>query len=340
MIGIGIIGFGYWGPNLGRNFEIPDRSRVVAISDLDPCNLRRAAERHPAARTTARADELIRAPDVDAVAIATPVRSHFELAEAALAAGKHVLVEKPMTETADQGKRLMDEAGRRGLVLMAEHTFIYTGAVQRMREIVRSGDLGKIYYYDSIRVNLGLFQSDVNVLWDLAIHDLSILDYVMDARPEAVSAVGISHIPGSPENLAYISLFLPDNAVAHINVNWLAPVKIRQTFIGGSRKMIIFDDMVPSEKLRVYDKGITVGATPDSIYEARVGYRAGDMWAPQLPTREALATEAEHFLNCLETGRRPITNGAMGVRLVEILERASMSMRLQGRPVRVSEEAA
>ncbi len=240
-----------------------------------------------------------------------------------------------MTETTEQGRRLVDEAERRGLVLMAEHTFVYTSAVQRIREIVASGGLGKIYYYDSIRVNLGLFQSDVNVLWDLAIHDLSILDFIMDARPEAVSAVGVSHVPGAPENVAYISLFLPDNAVAHINVNWLAPVKVRQTFICGSQKMIIFDDLMPSEKLRVYDKGITIGQTPDSLREALIAYRTGDMWAPQLSTREALATEAEHFLSCIETGGTPITDGVMGVRLVEVLEGASASMRMQGRPVRL-----
>ncbi len=333
MIGIGVVGYGYWGPNLVRNFDIPGRAHVVSVCDVNAGNLRRAATRYPAIRMTSHVDDLFRAPEIDAIAIATPVRSHFELAIGALAAGKHVLVEKPMAATADQAHRLVEEADRRGVVLMAEHTYVYTAAVQRIREIVRSGDLGKIYYYDSIRVNLGLFQSDVNVVWDLAVHDLSILDYVLGARPEVVTAVGVSHVAGSPENVAYISLFLPDSIVAHVNVNWLAPVKVRQTFIGGSRKMIVYDDLAPSEKVRVYDKGITLDRAPDSVYEALVGYRMGDMWAPQLATREALATEAEHFLDCIETGATPITDGLMGARLVEILESATASMKLHGRPV-------
>jgi predicted dehydrogenase len=314
---------------------VPGRSRVTTVCDVDASAVARLAERHPHLETTTRLDDLLSAPAIDAVAIATPVRSHYELAMAALRAGKHVLVEKPITETSIEARRLIAEAERRGLTLMVDHTFVYTGAVQRMREIVRSGDLGRIYYYDSIRVNLGLFQRDVNVLWDLAIHDLSILDYVLDARPTAISAIGTRHVAGSPENVAYLSLFLDGGAVAHVNVNWLAPVKLRQTLIGGSRKMIVFDDLQPSEKLRVYDKGITVRETPGEIHELLIGYRAGDMWAPQLPTREALLTEAEHFVECVETGRAPTTDGAMALRLVEILEHATLSMSQQGRPVAI-----
>jgi predicted dehydrogenase len=340
MIKIGVIGLGYWGPNLVRTLTVPGRSRVTMACDIDAAAAARLAERHPDLKTTTRVDELLAGAEIDAVAIATPVRSHYELAMAALRAGKHVLVEKPITETSEQARRLIDEAGRRGAVLMVDHTFVYTGAVRRIRDIVRSGDLGQIYYYDSIRVNLGLFQRDVNVLWDLAIHDLSILDYVLDARPTAISAVGTKHVAGSPENIAYLSLFLAGGAVAHINVNWLAPVKVRQTLIGGSRKMIVFDDLQPSEKLRIYDKGITVRESPGEIHQLLIGYRTGDMWAPQLPTREALVAEAEHFIDCIETGGAPVTDGAMGLRLLEILEHATLSMSQQGCPVAIDGIAA
>jgi predicted dehydrogenase len=333
MINIGVVGLGYWGPNLVRSFAIPHRSRIAAVCDRDVAALARMVDRYPAVRTTTRFDELLATPQIDAIAIATPVCTHYELAIAALRSGKHVLVEKPIAETSDQARRLIAEADRRGLTLMVDHTFVYTGAVQRIRQTVRSGDLGKVHYYDSIRVNLGLFQHDVNVLWDLAIHDLSILDHVMDGTPVAISAVGKSHVAGSPENVAYLTLFLSDNAVAHINVNWLAPVKLRQTLIGGSQKMILYDDLQPSEKVRIYDKGITIDGSPGAIHEFRIGYRAGDMWAPQISTREALVTEAEHFVDCIETGERPITDGAMGLRLVEILEHATLSMSRQGSPV-------
>jgi predicted dehydrogenase len=334
MIKIGTVGFGYWGPNIVRNLNMPGRSSVVVVSDLDPAQRARAAERFPGVATTARAEDLFEDPDIDAVAIVTPVRSHFPLAEAALRAGKHVLVEKPMTETAEQAERLIELAERHNRVLMVDHTFIYTPAVQRMRELVQSGELGKIYYYDSLRINLGLFQHDVNVLWDLAVHDLSILDFVLDARPLAVSAIGVSHIPGSPENVAYLSLFLPGDTIAHVNVNWLAPVKVRQTLIGGSRKMIIFDELQPSEKLKIYDRGVTQNDKPETLYQTLINYRMGDMWAPNIPYREALAAEAEHFLACIEGREKPLTDGAMGLRVVRILELATKSMRQNGQPFR------
>jgi predicted dehydrogenase len=337
MIKIGVVGLGYWGPNLVRSLSVPGRSRVTMACDLDAAALARIADRYPDLRVTSHFEELLGASEIDAVAIATPVRSHYELASAVLRAGKHVLVEKPITENSDQARRLIAEAERRGLVLMVDHTFIYTGAVQRIFDIVRAGDIGKVYYYDSIRVNLGLFQHDVNVLWDLAIHDLSILDYVISARPVAISAVGKSHIGGSPENVAYLSLFLSDGAVAHINVNWLAPVKVRQTLIGGSEKMIVYDDLQPSEKLRIYDKGVTLRECDlaTELHEIRIGYRTGDMWAPHLSPREALLVEAEHFVNCIEAGLAPLTDGAMGLRLVETLEHATTSMRRQGYPVNI-----
>jgi predicted dehydrogenase len=335
MIRIAVIGFGYWGPNLARNLFLPGRSRVVSICDLDPARLAVAGERYPGISLTNDASQAIGSADVDAVVIATAVRSHYELARAALGAGKHVLIAKPMTETSVQARALIEEAERRRLTLLVDHTFVYASAVRRMGEIIRAGELGEFYYYDSTRVNLGLFQPDVSVLWDLAIHDLSILDYALDARPLAVSVTGVSHIQGSPENLAYITLFLPQGAIAHINVNWLAPIKLRQTLVGGSRKMIVYDDLQPSEKLRVYDKGVTLSASANEALEARIGYRLGDMTAPLLASREPLANEAEHFLDCIETGAAPITGGAMALRLIELLERATLSMGQRGRLVEV-----
>jgi predicted dehydrogenase len=332
-IGVGVIGYGYWGPNLVRNFlEVQDAS-VVAVSDQRPERLGIAARRYPGIKTASHLRDLLHDPAVDAVVIATPVDSHYELASAALRAGKHVLVEKPLTENSDQAKRLIDEAARRQLVLMVDHTFVYTTAVRKIRELVAQRMLGEIYYYDSVRVNLGLFKHDVNVIWDLAVHDLSILDYVLEESPVAVSANGSCHLQGNPENLAHLTLFFASSTVAHINVNWLAPVKVRKTLIGGSAKMILFDDLEPSEKVKVYDKGVTVNGDPDSIYQMMIGYRVGDMWAPQLATKEALLAEAEHFVDCIGTGRTPITDGMAGLRVVEMLEAATRSMTLRGHPI-------
>jgi predicted dehydrogenase len=333
MITIGVIGFGYWGPNLVRNFTIPGHSKVAVIADRDSGKLARAAERFPGTATTQNVEEIWSNPAIEAVAIATPVRSHFELAEAALKAGKHVLVEKPMTEAVAQGERLVQLAAAQKKILMVDHTFIYTPAVQRIRQLVQSGEIGQVYYYDSLRVNLGLFQHDVNVVWDLAVHDLAILDYVLDARPLAVSAVGVSHVPGACENVAYVSLFMPGDTVAHINVNWLAPVKVRQTLIAGSKKMIVFDDLEPSEKLKVYDRGVTLNDDPESLYRTLVSYRTGDMWAPNLPVTEALHTEALHFLACIDGREKPITGGEMGLRIVRVLELASRSIKERGMPI-------
>jgi predicted dehydrogenase len=333
MIDIGIVGYGYWGPNLVRNFSEAAGSRVAAVCDLRPQSLAAAGRRYPTIRTTSNFDDLLKDAAIEAIAIATPVRSHFELAFSALKAGKHVLIEKPMTETAEQARRLIDAARRYHRVLMVDHTFVYTPAICKLRDLVRAGELGSIYYYDSIRVNLGLFQHDVNVIWDLAVHDFSILEYVLAEHPIAVSANGASPVPQSPESVAYISLFFGSGTIAHVNVNWLAPVKVRQILVGGSRKMIVYNDLEPSEKIKVYDKGVTLTDDPDKIYQMRIGYRAGDMWAPQLETREGLAAEVEHFLDCIETGKLPETGAEAGMRVVELLEAATRSMRDRGRPV-------
>ena len=333
MIGIGVVGYGYWGPNLVRNLAETRGVELRSVCDLSAERLALARARHPQIRALSSAAELIDDPGVDAVVIATPVSRHFDLALRALKAGKHVLVEKPLTATAEEARQLIDEAARRRLQLMVDHTFVYTGAVRRIRDLVRQGSLGEIYYYDSVRVNLGLFQHDVSVLWDLAVHDLSILDYVLGQRAEAVSATGVSHVPGQPENVAYLTLFFPDRRVAHIHVNWLAPVKIRRTLIGGSEKMIVYDDLEPSEKVKVYDKGVTVNPPREGVYQMLIGYRTGDMWAPRLETTEALRVEADEFVRCIESGEPPATDGSAGLRVVEILEAATRSMADRGRPV-------
>jgi len=335
MINIGVIGYGYWGPNLVRNFsETPD-ANVVAVADLDPAKRALVQRRYPGIRTTADFRELLLDASIDAVAVATPVSTHFELGMQVLRAGKHLWLEKPMSETSFQARKLIDEAERRRRVLLVDHTFIYTGAIRKMAEIINSGELGRVYYYDSVRVNLGLFQRDVSVISDLAVHDFSILDFLLGQHPVAVSASGTNHFPGTPENLAYIALFYDSGTIAHANVNWLAPVKVRQILVGGSKKMITYDDLEPSEKIKVYDKGINFTDDPEQIYQMRVGYRTGDMWAPKLDMTEALRVEGAHFVDCIEHGTAPQTDGHLGLRVVELIEAATSSMRGKGETVYV-----
>jgi len=333
MIRIGVIGYGYWGPNLVRNFiELRD-AELAAVADLDRSKLEKVQRRFPTVAVTTDFHEVLNDPSIDAVAIATPVGTHFELGMAALKAGKHLWLEKPMTETSLQAAKLADEAERRQRVLMVDHTFIYTGAVRKIAEMVHAGELGDLLYYDSIRVNLGLFQRDVNVVSDLGVHDFSILDHVLHEHPVAVSASGINHFPGTPENLAFITLFYDSGMIAHVNVSWLAPVKVRQILIGGSKKMITYDDLQPSEKVKFYDKGVSFTDDPEQIYQMRVGYRTGDMWAPRLDTTEALRVAGEHFVDCIAHGRTPETGGRLGQRVVEVIEAATSSIRGKGETV-------
>ena len=331
MIKVGVIGYGYWGPNLVRNFMAALGSAVTRVCDLRDERLSSLGKIYPGIKTCSDATDLINDPEIDAVIIATPVSSHFDLAMSALKAGKHVLVEKPLAAKSDQARKLVDEAAARNLVLLVDHTFVYTDAVRKIRELIGSGQLGDIYYYDAVRVNLGLFQHDVNVIWDLAIHDLSIIDHVLPSKPVAVSATGISHVPGQPENVAYITLFFSSAQIAHVHVNWLTPVKVRHTLIGGSEKMILYDDLEPSEKLKVYDKGIDVTPEPEDVYKMLVSYRLGDMWAPQLSNTEALQTEALHFIDCIENKKQPETDGPAGLRMVNLIEAAETSLRDRGR---------
>ena len=335
---VGVIGYGYWGPNLVRNFNEAPGSRVVAVSDLRDERLAQVRDRYPAVRTTGDFRDLLADPAIDAVIVATPVATHFRLAMAAIEAGKHVLVEKPLAPSRVEAEALIAAARTCGVVLMVDHTFVFTGAVQKMKELVDGERLGRLLYYDSVRVNLGLFQHDVDVLWDLAVHDLAIMDFVLGRPPRAVAAAGVAHVPGQPVNTAYLTCYFDDDLIAHFHVNWLAPVKIRRTLLGGDRQMIVYDDLEPSEKIKVYDKGITLanGAAAggnEGAYDLLVGYRTGDMYAPQLSLTEALRVEAEHFVDCVRTGREPVTGGEAGLRVVRVLEAATESLAARGRVV-------
>src|SRR6202040_1211204 len=299
VIRVGVIGYGYWGPNIVRNFQGHEKADVVAVCDKNPKSLSRVRRAHPEVPVTSDQMDVLRSTQVDVVAVVTPVWTHFELAKLALENGKHVFVEKPFTCTAAQAEQLIELADRKNLKIMVDHTFLFTGAVKRIRQVIDDGTLGDLYYYDSTRVNLGLFQHDVNVIWDLAVHDLAILDFLLDASPTAISANGANHVTGGPDNMAYITLYFDSGTIAHVNVNWLAPVKVRQTLIGGSRRMIVYDDLQPSEKVKIYDRGVNLTANENDRHKMLVSYRVGDMWGPELSFKEALITEIEHFTACI-----------------------------------------
>jgi len=336
FLGVGVIGAGYWGPNLIRNFARHDRSRVIAVCDMQLDRAQRIASQYRVESVTNDPDELIAHEDVELVVISSPSRTHYPLVKAALTAGKHVLVTKPMATRLDHAEELADLAERQGLILAVDHTFVYSAAVRKMRELVASGELGQIYYVDSVRINLGVFQSDVNVLWDLGPHDISIVDDILGGGlPLEVSAIAAAHAGSRMENIAYLTMRYAPDILAHVHVNWLAPAKIRRTIIGGSRRMVIYDDMQPSEKLLIYDKGVTIApwTDPEEIYSQLVSYRSGDMQAPKLDDREALAVEVEDVVGCILDGGQPLADAAAGVRTVRILEAAGQSIREQSRPV-------
>jgi predicted dehydrogenase len=334
MIGVGVIGYGYWGPNLVRNFVETRGTKVRMVSDLREERLSLVQDRYPGVQVTPRYNELINAPDVDVVAIATPVSTHYDLTMQALRAGKNVLVEKPMAETHEQCLKMQEEAGKRNLLLMVDHTYVYTEAVNMVKRLIDHNDLGTLFYYDSVRINLGLFQRDVNVIWDLAVHDLAIMDYIFQGKPCAVSATGMSHIPNQPANTAFLTLFYNNCFISHIHVSWLAPVKVRRTLIGGLKKMIVFDDLEPSEKIKIYDKGITLNeSSEEGIYKMLIGYRSGDMWVPQLNATEALRTEVQHLIRCLTTQEQPLADAKLGARVVKIMEAADRSLAQKGKLV-------
>jgi predicted dehydrogenase len=331
MIRIGIIGYGYWGPNVARNFQAVDNCRVAAICDQSPIALQRAIRAFPGTTVTTDAASVTSAPDIDAVAVVTPVWTHFELAKAALENGKHVFVEKPFTSTAAQAEQLIELAASKNLQIMVDHTFLFTGAVKKIRELIDEGALGKLYYYDATRVNLGLFQHDVNVVWDLAPHDLSIMGHLIHAKPEALVASGQVHLNGH-EDLAYLTIYFPDRVIAHINVNWLSPVKVRTTLIGGEKKMVVWNDLDADEKVKIYDKGVAL-RNGNGVHDLLVSYRTGDMWAPKVEQTEALRVEAGYFAECVLNNQRPFNDGVAGLSVVRMLEAADQSLKGKGRPV-------
>lgn len=329
---IGVIGYGYWGPNVVRNFHAHESSEVVLVCDQSPKCQERLKKAHPAMPFTTDANEVIKSPNIDMVAVVTPVWTHFDLAKAALENGKHIFVEKPFTSSAVQAEELIELADRKNLKIMVDHTFLFTGAVKKIRQLVDEGALGDLYYYDSLRVNLGLFQHDINVIWDLAPHDLSIMDYVIQAKPEAVVATGERHLNGV-EDVAFITVYFPKHVIAHVNVSWLSPVKVRTTLLGGEKKMIVWNDLEADEKLKVYDKGVSMSVNPDNLRRLLVSYRSGDMWSPQLEAVEALRAETAYFLQCIAENKTPFNDGAAGLRVVRILEAADKSVRNRGAAV-------
>lgn len=332
---VAVVGYGYWGPNLVRNFSWLDGIDVKYVCDLDPKRLQKVVSLFPnVAITTTDYQQVLNDPEVEAVAIATPVNSHYALSAAALKADKHVLIEKPMTDSVEDAIQLNDLAQSRNRILMVDHTFLYTGAVRKIKELVASGQIGEIYYFDSVRVNLGLFQNDVNVIWDLAPHDLSILHYIVDKKPVSVSAVGVSHVKNGLENIAYLTVFYQDTTFAHFHMNWLSPIKVRQILIGGSEKMIVYNDMENTEKIKVYDSGVvTKPGNKDELYNTLVQYRTGDMFAPKLDQSEALRTECQHFVECIRQGTQPISNGEFGLQIVKMLAAAQSSIEQEGKKI-------
>ena len=335
---VGLIGCGYWGPNLIRNFNEVDNAAMVACSDLSADRLGKMAKRYPGITTTQNYEDLLRDPSIDAVVIATPVSTHYPIARQALEHGKHVMIEKPIAGTSEQALDLIERAERSKRSLMVDHTFIYTSAVRKIRELIDNGELGDILYFDSVRVNLGLFQRDINVIWDLAPHDLSIMDYLLRANPVAITAVGASHAGNNLANIAYLTLTFPNNLLAHFHVNWLAPVKLRMTLIGGSKKMVVYDDVEVTEKVRLYDKGLIINGNPEKQYQALINYRIGDVLIPKLEATEALSHAAREFVSSIIEGRKPLTDGVAGYRVVRLLEAAQASLEKGGQPVEFNNE--
>jgi predicted dehydrogenase len=329
MIRIGVIGYGYWGPNIVRNFHTHEGSQVVLVCDKSTKSQERLLKAHSSIPFTTEANDVLKSPNVDLVAIVTPVWTHYELAKAALVNGKHVFVEKPFTCSVRQAEELIELADRKNLKIMVDHTFLFTGAVKKIRQLVDEGELGDLYYYDSLRVNLGLFQHDVNVIWDLAPHDLSIMDHVIKEKAEAVVATGERHLNGV-EDIAFITVYFPKRIIAHINVNWLSPVKVRTTLIGGEKKMLVWNDLEADEKIKIYDKGVSMSTNPSNLHQLLVSYRSGDMWAPQVEQIEALRAETGYFLKCIEENKSPFNDGINGLRVVRLLEAAEKSVSQRG----------
>jgi predicted dehydrogenase len=331
VVRVGVIGFGNWGPNIVRNVQALEHGEVATICDRDPAALRRAARMHRGVHVTTDPCEVLSSPDIDAIAVITPVRTHFDLAKAALQQGKHVFVEKPFTATTAQAEELIELADRKNLRIMVDHTFLFSGAVKKIRSLVDSGVLGSLYYFDSTRGNLGLLQHDINVVWDLAPHDLSIVDHIILERPQAVVTTGGKHLNGMAD-MAFITIYFPGNLIAHVNVSWLSPVKVRTTLIGGENKMLVWNDVEAEEKIKIYDKGARIVA-PRDVHDHLVSYRSGDVWVPKVEQTEALKVELDYFVDCILNNRAPVNDGAAGLRVLRLLEAADQSLRERGKIV-------
>lgn len=330
-IKVGVIGCGYWGPNLIRNFNENYQTDLKYVCDLEDERLERIKLRYPSVIPTKNYKDLLRDRELQLIAIATPVQTHYNLAKEALEAGKHLLIEKPLTASVKEAEKLVALSRKKNLILFVDHTFIYTGAIRKMKEFVSSGELGDLYYFDSVRVNLGLFQSDVNVVWDLAPHDISIMDHIISEKPRSVVAIGGSHTGNGIEDIAYVTVKFDGELMAHFHVNWMSPVKIRRIIIGGSKKMMVFDDLDPAEKIKIYDKGIILTkADKKLIYQNIIQYRIGDMYAPRIDHAEALKVLIDHLVDCISNNKNPITDGESGLRTIRILEAADKSIKKGG----------
>jgi len=329
---IGIIGYGYWGPNLVRNFMGNKNFHVTKVADFRQERLNLLKRAYPSIEITTNPDDIIKDPAIDAVAIATPVFTHFQLAKTALEHGKHVLLEKPMTSTSEEAERLIEIAVRKGLSLMVDHTFLYTGAVQKIKQLIDSDTIGKVKYLDSTRINLGLFQPDINVLWDLAPHDISILTHLISEKPYSLNATGVSHTNNGLENIAFLTVNFESGFIAHFNCSWTSPVKIRLILFGGDKKMIVFNDLEPTEKIKIYDTGYTVKSDEEK-QRLLIDYRTGDIFIPKTPTIEALALMAEDFAQSMLNSKTPVADFYSGLSVIKILEASNESIKNKGKEV-------
>lgn len=329
MTNVALIGFGYWGPNLLRNFSNTNGCIVHTLIDSRPERLEVAKKMYPHVNTSSNVDDVFYNEEIDAIIIATPVYTHYDLAKKALENEKHVLVEKPMTSDANQALELINLALSKQKLLMVDHTFLYTSAVQEIKKLIDNNVLGQVQYFDSTRINLGLIQSDVNVLWDLAPHDLSILSYLIDKTPVSVQATGISHTGNGIENIAYLTINYKEEFIAHFNCSWSSPVKIRSILIGGTKKMVVYDDLQTTEKIKLYDSGFDV-KSDDEKRNLLISYRTGDIFIPNLPNLEALSLMAKDFIHCIQSGNEPISSAKRGYQVVKILEAAQNSIKNKG----------
>jgi predicted dehydrogenase len=334
MIKLGVIGYGYWGPNIVRNFSGVEEVKVVSLADIYPDALKRAQKFYPHLNVSTDYHDITTSKEIDAVAIVTPVFTHFEMAKSALENGKHVFIEKPFTSTVREAEELIELADRKNLKIMIDHTFLFTGAVRKIKELIDDKILGDLYYYDSTRVNLGLFQHDVNVIWDLAPHDFSIMDYVIHEKPAEIMATGADHFGRGLEDIAYATFYFSNNLIAHFNVNWISPVKVRTTLIGGEKKMLVWNDVEPDEKIKIYDKGVKIGSK-EGVYNLLINYRSGDMMAPRIMQTEALAIETQYFIDCIMNDKIPLNDGHAGLRVVKMLEAADQSLKAKGKLIKL-----